>query len=49
MPVDFSVEGAVKKVLKRSSSRDLDIAQRVLLALAEELLDGTVAGEQRLK
>jgi len=47
VPVDFSVEGAVKKVLKRSSASDLDIAQRVILELADELLDGTVAGEQR--
>jgi DNA-binding MarR family transcriptional regulator len=46
-PVEFSVEGAVKKLLKRCSASDLEIAQRVLLTLADDLLDGTAAGEQR--
>ncbi len=46
-PVDFSVEGAVKKLLKKVSAEEVDAAQRLILQLADELLDGTVAGEQR--
>lgn len=44
-PIDFSVEGAVKKSLKKFSVDEIDRAQRVIDQLAATLLDGTVAGE----
>ncbi len=43
-PVDFSVEGAVKKILKKANAEDMAVAQRIILSLADALLDGTVAG-----
>lgn len=46
-PVDFSIEGAVKKVLKRVSPQEAETARRLIIELADELLDGTVAGAQR--
>jgi DNA-binding MarR family transcriptional regulator len=46
-PAEFSVEGAVKKLLKKAPAAEVDAAQRLILQLADELLEGTVAGEQR--
>ncbi len=46
-PSEFSVEGAVKKLLKKAPAAEVDAAQRLILQLADELLEGTVAGEQR--
>lgn len=47
VPTDFSVEGAVKRLLKDVDPAHAQIAQRLILQLADQLLDGTVAGEQR--
>jgi DNA-binding MarR family transcriptional regulator len=44
--VEFSVEGAVKKLLKQIDPSDAQIAQRLILRLADELLEGTVAGQR---
>lgn len=46
-PVEFSVEGAVKKVLDRSKPAQLDAARELIDQLAQALLEGTVAGESR--
>ncbi len=46
-PVDFSIEGAVKKLLKRVTQQEAEVAQRLIIDLADELLEGTVAGGQR--
>ena len=45
-PIDFSVEGAMKKTLKRFSAEEVAVAQKLIEELAEALLEGTVAGEQ---
>lgn len=47
VPTDFSVEGAVKQLLKDVEPAHAQIAQRLILKLADQLLEGTVAGEQR--
>lgn len=47
VPTDFSVEGAVKRLLKEVEPAHAQIAQRLILQLADQLLEGTVAGEQR--
>lgn len=47
-PIEFSVEGAVKKALKKFDAAEIDRAQVLIEQLAETLLDGTVAGEQNV-
>ncbi|PZR07394.1 MAG: MarR family transcriptional regulator [Archangium gephyra] len=46
-PVEFSIEGAVKKLLKRVSAHEAEVAQQLIIDLADELLEGTVSGGQR--
>ncbi|MFZ5443797.1 MAG: MarR family winged helix-turn-helix transcriptional regulator [Myxococcota bacterium] len=46
LPVEFSVEGAVKKLLKQVGEGEAEVTQRLILRLADELLEGTVAGER---
>lgn len=44
-PIDYSVEGAVKRLLDRTRPQHAEIARAVIMDLAAELLEGTVAGE----
>lgn len=46
VPVEFSVEGAVKRLLRQIDPADAQVAQRLILRLADELLEGTVAGQR---
>lgn len=42
--IAFSVEGAVAELLKTTSRKDAEVAHKVVLKLADLLLEGTVAG-----
>lgn len=44
-PVEYSVEGAVKRLLDRTKPQQADQARAIIMDLARELLEGTVAGE----
>lgn len=46
-PIDFSVEGSVKKTLKKFTPEEIERAQKLIESLALTLLEGTVAGEQQ--
>lgn len=46
-PAEYSIETAVKRLLDRAKPQHVEAARELMLQLAEELLEGTVAGESR--
>lgn len=46
-PAEYSIESAVKRLLDRAKPQHVEATRELMLELAEELLEGTVAGEAR--
>lgn len=46
-PAEYSIETAVKRLLDKARPQHIEAARELILQLAEELLEGTVAGESR--
>lgn len=44
-PAEYSVESAVRRLLERAKPQQVEVARELMMELAQELLEGTVAGE----